>query len=265
MTKRSRKSLGLRSLEAQAATGPGREPDFIRTLIAATSALTALPASADAQEKHFFAEAAYSTAVHDRGEQIGAAALEAVVGAEMIVGDWAPFFEVYRRTPVGRHRHVFEGETDYVLGVVAEQEGFAASFAANWLTYPGEAAEPSLEWTAAIEFAHPLAPTLGGFYDADSGDAGFEMSVGSEWQDGAWTTYAALRAGFVHPRGGASRSYAGIELGAARQVSPSASFGVYIRGDVADEDAFARRFDAAGVTKHGNSGIAAGVGLTLAH
>ena len=264
MTRRLRK-LQRRALENCQAGASVADPGCVRTLIMATTAMTVLSAGAEAQQKRFFAEAAYSTSVLDRGEQIGTGAVEWDVGAEILVGDFAPFVSIYRRTPVGPHRDAYDGETDYTLGMTAETTAFAASFAANWLTYPGEDTNPSLEWTGAVEFAHVLAPAIAGFYDADSGDAGLEVSAGPEWQAGDWTAYAILRAGFVHPAESADRSYAGIEIGAARQVTASTDFGIFVRGELADEDGYARQFGAAGVTQFREAGFAVGIALSLSN
>lgn len=62
---------------------------------------------------------------------------------------------------------------------------------ANWLTYPGEGQEESLELAAALGFDVPLAPEVLAFYDMDFEDWGVEALAGPEWQAGDYTLLAA--------------------------------------------------------------------------
>jgi hypothetical protein len=155
---------------------------------------------------------------------------------------------------------------DYVLGAAWDGEGYSADISANWLTYPGEATIDSLELSGSLSLDRSFAPTLAGFYDTRFEDWGLEISAGPEWEWRTWILYAVGRAGFVAPGdGSASRSYGGLELGAARPLSERATVGLYTRAEWADEDAFVRRTGGGSVTGTGSRGVSAGIILSLAH
>ncbi|MFN3608103.1 MAG: hypothetical protein ACK4Y9_03470 [Hyphomonas sp.] len=235
-----------------------------RTLLSAIS-LTAFPQLiAEAGEKRLFLDVAAVSALHDRGEQIGREVLEFGAGVEVDVGDAAVYGAFYRLLPVGSQQEAFDDEADFTVGVAWGGQGYSADVSANWLTFPGEEADSSLELAAAVTLDAPLAPSLIGFYDTDAEDWGLEVSAGPEWQAGLWTVYALGRAGFVHSGdGSAHRSYGGVEMGALRPVSEFAAFGFFARADVADEDAFARRIEGGEATAFRNSGVSAGISFSV--
>ncbi|MCA8900430.1 MAG: hypothetical protein KDA53_04210 [Hyphomonas sp.] len=236
----------------------------MRSALAATTAFTCLPAEAEAHKPHVFAEASVSSAVLDRGEQIGAETLELAAGFEMPAGGVDLFASVYRLTPLGAGHAAFDEEVDYTLGMVRVSRGYTVSVAASWLTYPGEGEDPSLEWSGEVIFDLPLGPTVAGFYDADSGDRGAEFLAGPEWTAGDWTLFATGRVGLVSPGdGSADRSYAGLEASAIRPVSEAAELALFVRADAADEDSFAGRIEAGEVHGYRATGIAAGIGLSI--
>lgn len=237
-----------------------------RTLLSATALMACPPLFAEASEKRFFLDLAAVSALHDRGEQIGREVLEFGAGVEMDVQDVTVYGAFYRLMPVGSEQEAFDDEADFTAGIAWEGEGYAADVSANWLTFPGEETESSLELAASVTLDAPLAPTLSGFYDADLEDRGLEVSAGPEWEAGDWTVYALGRAGFVHPGdGSAHRSYGGVEIGATRPVSEFAGIGFFARADMADEDAFARRIEGGEITAFRNSGVSVGISLSVSH
>lgn len=235
-----------------------------RTLLSATTLMTFPPLISEASEKRVFMDVGAVSALHDRGEQIGREVLEFGVGAEIEVQETTVYGSFYRLLPIGTEQDAFDDEADFTLGVAWEGRGYSADISANWLTYPGEEAESSLELAGAMTLDAPFAPTLAGFYDADFEDKGLELTAGREWDASPWTLYALGRAGFVHAGdGSAHRSYAGFEIGAARQVSKLVEFGLFARADAADEDAFARRIERGSISAFDSSGLAAGVSLSV--
>lgn len=235
-----------------------------RTLLSATTLMAAGPLAAEASEKRIFMDIGAVSALHDRGEQIGRQTLEFGAGIEIDVQEATVYGAFYRLLPVGDQRAAFEDEADFILGVAWGGHGYSADVSANWLTYPGEDADSSLEVVGAVTLEAPFAPTLIGFYDTDLKDWGLEFAAGPEWALGDWTLSAIGRAGFVQPGDdSAHRSYAGIELAAARPVSEFVEFGFFARADTADEASFAHRFGNGEVTSFRNSGIAAGISLAF--
>lgn len=237
-----------------------------RTLLSATTLMACPPLISEAGEKRLFMDVAAVSALHDRGEQIGREVLEFGAGVEVDVQEATVYGAFYRLLPVGAEQEAFDDEADFTLGVAWAGRGYSADVSANWLTFPGEEADSSLELAAAVTLEAPFAPTLIGFYDADIEDWGLEIAAGPEWEAGDWTVYALGRAGFVHPGdGSAHRSYGGVEVGASRPVSEFVEFGFFARADAADEDAFARRIDGGEVTAFRTSGVAAGISFSISH
>ena len=91
------------------------------------------------------------------------------------------------------------------------------------------------------------------------GDFGAEVSAGPSWKSGAWDAYVLARAGFVDAGDeSGDRSYAGLELGAARPLGQQAEIGLYARYDISDADSFAREINQGVVTEFASSGLAVG-------
>lgn len=235
-----------------------------RTLLSATT-LMALPAPiVEASEKRLFLNLGAVSALHDRGEQIGREVLEFEAGAEIDIQAATVYGAVYRLLPVGPEQAAFDDEADFTLGAAWQGRGYSADMSANWLTFPGEETESSLELAGAVALDVPLSPTLTGFFDTNLEDRGLELAAGPEWDAGLWSLYALGRAGFVHPGDGSDhRSYAGLEIGGARPVSRSVEFGWFARADAADDDWFARSIERGSVIAARSSGIAAGVSLSI--
>lgn len=238
----------------------------MRSILVATTAIALLPLTAEAGGTGFFADVAVSSALIDRGEHLALEVLEATFGVEADIRGVAVYGAVYRILPFGDVQAEFDDEMDYALGLAWEGAGYTAELSANWLTYPGEEAEASLELAGSVMLDAAFSPTLAGFYDADLKDWGLEISGGPEWEVGDWSLYTLGRAGFVRMGDDSpSRSYGGIEIGAARALSEAATLGFYARGEVADEDSFVRKTSGGMVTEMGNRGYAAGIVLSLAH
>lgn len=237
-----------------------------RTLLSATTLAMSASLAAEATETRVFVDLAAVSALHDRGEQIGREVLEFGAGVEIDVDEASVYGAFYRLMPVGEDQAAFDDEAGFTLGVAWHRHAYSADISASQLTYPGEAADASLELAGALSFHVPFAPTLIGFYDLEFEDWGLELEAGPDWEAGDWTVYALGRAGFVEPGdGSARRSYAGIELGALRPVSERVEFGLFARADAADEDSFAHHFDGGEVTAFRNSGLAAGIRLAISN
>lgn len=238
----------------------------MRTLIAASTALTCIASEACAREHHVFADVAVSTAVIDRGEQLAAGNTEITIGVESDAGPATLYGVIYRRTPIGNAHSAFDEEVDYAAGAVWAGEGVELDVSAAWLTFPGSQGSASLELAAAVTLDNPARPTLAGFYDVDTEHWGLEVLAGPEWNAGDWTLYALGRAGFVcRCDGPDARSYGGVEVGAFRQVSRYAQLGIYGRAELADRKSFVRRTGNGTVEAFRSSGTALGVILSLAH
>jgi len=238
----------------------------MRAIISAATAISCLPLLAEAQDTSFFFDVALSSALLDRGEQIGGQTAEFYAGAEVDAGSALLYTTVYRLLPVGSDRDEFDNETDYTIGAIWEGPGYAADVSANWLTYPGEEAKESLELAATITLDLPFEPGVAAFRDVHTDDWGLEAYAGPRWEREAWTFYALGRAGFVNlGDGSASRSYGGIETGAIRALSDGVAMGFIFRSDVADEDSFDVGATADGFATGRNSGTSLVVSLSYAH
>lgn len=214
--------------------------------------------NASAEGVSFFGEAGVSSAVHDRGEMIGFESFEAGFGAEAGLGPGIAYGGMYRLTPFGSDQDVFDDEFDYTLGYLFEGEGYELDFSANWLTYPGEGSDASLELVGVAVLDAPLSPELMVFYDADFEDFGAEVAFSKEVVLGAgWTGFGLGRAGFVEPGDrSANRSYIGLEVAAARELTEQVGFELYAQADWADEESFLKDPNTAR-----DHGVAAGVRL----
>jgi hypothetical protein len=223
------------------------------------------PAQVAEEEIDWTLDAAVSSALFDRGEQIGGETVEFGAAVTTSHSGAKIYGSVYRLLPAGADQEAFLDEADYSVGVIFEGEAMMADLSANWLTYPGEDAEASLELMGIFDFDAPLAPRVIGFYDADFGDWGLEALVQPSWDSGGWTLYALGRTGFVAPGdGSANRSYVGIELGASRPLSENVEFGAFIRAEAADEDSYADKVDNGVITHARGNGMAIGLSLSVA-
>lgn len=235
-----------------------------RTLLSAVMMMAPAGLAAEASEKQLFMDLGAVSALHDRGEQIGRETLEFGAGVEADFENVTVYGAFYRLLPVGDEQAAFDDEADYTIGMAWEGRGYSADLSANWLTFPGEETEASLELAGSVTLDAPFAPTLIGFYDADLEDRGLEFAAGPEWAAGDWTVYVLGRAGFVHPGdGSAHRSYVGGEAGASRPVSDFAEIGFFARADMADEESFARHIHGGAITAFRHSGAAAGISLSV--
>ncbi|MGB3626270.1 MAG: hypothetical protein WA989_10585 [Henriciella sp.] len=223
----------------------------------------ALPLSAWPEPVTLYADIGTSTIGIDRGEQISDTAVELNLGADFALEAGQLYVALYRLTPVGPYQSAYDDEVDYTAGFAWSGRGYEADVSANWLTYPGEESEPSLEVAGAIALDLPLAPELAGFVDADTNDRGLELTAGPHWQAGNWEFDLRGRVGLVEPGGGgASRSYAGIEGAALYPLSRTVLLGTYIRAEWADQDSFVRRYDNAGASSaFASQSVAAGIVL----
>jgi hypothetical protein len=210
-------------------------------------------------------EAAVSSALFDRGEQIGGETMEFGAAVTSSLSGATVYGSVYRLLPAGADQEAFLDEADYSVGVVFEGETIMADLSANWLTYPGEEAEASLELTGAFDFDAPLAPRVIGFYDADFGDWGLEALVQPSWEFSDWMLFALGRTGFFVPGdGSANRSYLGLEFGASRPLSRNVELGAFMRADITDEDSYADKIDNGVITHVRGNGMAIGLRLSVA-
>jgi hypothetical protein len=238
----------------------------VRAIISAATAVTFFPLLAEAEDTSFFFDVAMSSALLDRGEQIGGQTAEFYAGAEVDAGSALLYTTVYRLLPVGSDRNDYDNETDYTIGAIWEGRGYVADVSANWLTYPGEQAKETLELAATLTLDLPLEPGVAAYRDAHTDDWGMEAFGGPRWERGAWTFYALGRMGFVNiGDGSASRSYGGIETGAIRALSDTVAMGFVVRTEVADEEGFDVRTGADGVATGRNTGTALVVSLSHAH
>ncbi|MFN3911306.1 hypothetical protein [Hyphomonas sp.] len=235
-----------------------------RALLSATLCLLSTPLAAEAGETQISVDVAAVSALHDRGEQVTREALQFGAGVQVEVQDASVYGAVYRLLPVGSQQEAFDDEAGFTLGTAWNTETYSADISANFLTFPGEEAESTVELAGAVSIHTVFTPVLIGFYDADFEDWGLELTGGPEWEAGEWTIYALGRAGFVQPGDdSAHRSYAGVEWGAVRPVSDSVEFSLFARSDIADEESFIQRMQGGEITSMRNSGVAAGINLSI--
>lgn len=218
-----------------------------------------------AAETRFDAEAAISSMVIDRGEQLGGPSVELGLGVETALGGGVLYGAIYRLTPVGADQAAFADEVDYTLGYAWDGTGYGADVSANWLTYPGEGDDASLELAGEIVLDAPLNPAILGFYDEKFEDYGVEILAGPEWGAGHWSHYVIARAGIVEPGdGSASRAYAGLQAGTARPIGRASEFGAFARFDISDQDSFAGHIHRGSIVETRNSGFAVGAVVATA-
>jgi len=229
----------------------------------------ALPAAA---EVSLAADAGVATAFFDRGEQLAAGTAEVGLAAGLPLGGGEAYAALWRLTPVGSDADAFDHELDYSLGYAGEAGALAYDVSANWLTFPGEESESSLELAVEIGAAEGVdvafSPVLAAFHDADLEDWGLEVTAGPEWARGGglWSASVRGRLGFVEPGdGSAVRSYLGAEAVLARAFPGTPwTLAGHVRAEAADEDSFAREIAGGEVVRTGDSGVAVGIVLSAA-
>ena len=234
-----------------------------RTAFCAMAVSLALPYSAYPDTPVLVLDVAVSNMLIDRGEQIGERTLEVGAGIEAPFLSGAAYAGLYRLTPFGPQQDAFEDEFDYTVGYAWEGNAYTADFSANWLTYPGEESDASLELVAAVGFGLPFQPELLAFADAHTEDWGLELVAGPSWQLDQWELSALGRAGFIDPDIGTSRSYGGFELNAAYALSGVAAIGGYLRAEWGDEASFVDVYTRGRGSEFSSSGVAVGVSLSL--
>ncbi|MAP94073.1 MAG: hypothetical protein CMK07_03885 [Ponticaulis sp.] len=241
---------------------------FRNSLSAGLLALLSDSAIAEDDDKSlaFTGEVGLASMFIDRGEQLGAATLTAALGAEKEISGVVLYGGVSLINPVGDDREPFDEEVDYTIGAAWDGPGYSADVSANWLTYPGEASEESLEIAGSLTFDQALSPTLATFYDAEFEDWGLEFTAGPEWLVSDWTLYTLGRLGFVEPGDGSqNRTYAGVEAGASRPLFGNTEFGVFSRYEWANQDSFADDISNGVITSVTDSGFAVGIALTSSY
>lgn len=222
----------------------------------------ALPSYAEGPS--FLIETIMSSAVLDRGEQIGNGAVELAAVIELPTDNTLFYGAVYRRVLLDDDEHGFEDEADYTLGVVWEGEGYTMDVSANWLTYPGHSSEHSLELGASVVLDAFLSPGATGFFDVHTEDWGVEISAGPEWSEGRWSYYAIGRGGVVVPGdGSAQRSYVGLEFVTGYAVTHRAEVAAFLRVETSNKHSFFDYIDNTGSVRSSQSGIATGVALSI--
>jgi hypothetical protein len=162
-----------------------KSPRGVRPLHAMVAAVALIGETAIADEAfEWSADVAASSSLIDRGEQIGAETLEFGAGIATSISGFELYGSVYRLMPVGSDQDAFEDEVDYSVGVIFQNDSVLANLSANWLAYPGEGTEASLELVGLLDFDAPPAPRLIGFHDARFGDWGLEALVQPSWETG---------------------------------------------------------------------------------
>lgn len=127
-------------------------------------------------------EAGVSSAVHDRGEQLGAETFDFGLGAGFATSENSEVYaSVFRLMPVGPDQDMFDDEFDYSVGYVWSGDTVSIDLSANLLTFPGEETDTSLELMGVVAFDAPLAPELVTFYDTQLEDFGAELILGYEF------------------------------------------------------------------------------------
>jgi len=227
-------------------------------------AITALPLMANATGPSISVETGFTSTAIDRGEQIGGPAHEGAVFVELPFGSGTAYGGVYRLTPIGPDQAAFPDEVDYFAGYVFSAETVEVDLSANWLTFPGDADESSLEIVASAVLDAPFSPSMTSFYDVDLEDWGIEVAAGPSATLGTWTLGLLGRAGFVDPGdGSASRSYFGVEADATHPLGQTAEGSLFARFEIADEDAFADSISGGDITRADADGFAIGVNLRV--
>lgn len=209
------------------------------------------------------AEIGVASAVHDRGEQLGAETFDFGLGAGFAVSESSEIYGgVFRLLPFGSDQDLFDDEFDYTVGYIWSGETLTVDLSANYLTYPGESTEASLELMGVFSFDAPLSPELVVFYDADFEDYGAELILGHGFEitenwEGALAGYGGL---VEFGDGSGGWTYIGAELAAERALTDETALTVYARVDTADEANFLK--DSSGAMR--DWGAALGVRLSTA-
>lgn len=205
-----------------------------------------------------------STSLIDRGEQIGFESFEAEIIAEKSVEKAVFYGGVYRLLPVGADSEFFDNETDYIIGMNYTANKFNFDFSANYITYPAESADASMELVAAIGVETFLLPEFVTFYDTETKDFGGELLLHSERKINQLDIGISGRAGFVNiDETSSTRNYLGLEIRVSHSVGKNLDFGVYARGDIADRDAFVDKLVRSDNHTYTNSGVALGVEMVF--
>ncbi|MEL6662940.1 MAG: hypothetical protein AAFR33_08045 [Pseudomonadota bacterium] len=223
----------------------------------------ALAAPAFAETPSFYLDITAGSALIDRGEELAETVIESAIGIEQDIGPGTAFFEIYRISPTGDDDGAFAEEVDFGIGYGFQAGSHDITLGAAYLTFPGEADEHSLELTGEVAFDAPLTPVLFGFYDVDLEDYGLEATAGPSWAVSDWETYALARLGTVQPKEGASWTFYGAEVGAARPLANGVDLSTSLRWEQSDEDLFARDVEEGEITRFTDNGLAFRIGLTF--
>lgn len=206
-----------------------------------------------------------SSMLIDRGEVLSRETVHASLGGEWSSNNLLLYGGIDLIDPYGTYEQAFDQEVDYTLGIAWMTKTYAADVSVNWLTYPGEEADESLEIASKIVFNAPLSPTLLGFYDAHFDNWGLEVTTGPARPMGSWTLYMIGRAGFVaFGDGSETRNYAGLEAGVARPINDKVEIGLHARLEWADEESFANDIRQGQIISSKAHGAAVGVHLSAA-
>lgn len=238
----------------------------MRSTVTALTLATSFPAFAEAEGRSVFAEAGFSSALHDRGEQLSAETLELLVGLEQSTAFGAVYATMYRIQPQDGSASPFNEETDYSVGLVVDDSAYSLDLSANWLTYPGSSDDSSLELVAALDLHVWAKPLIMMFHDVHTDDAGVEVSAGPDWEFAEWKTHIRARLGSVR-LGDESpgRTYAGLEFSAERALSSSSDLSVFVSYDVSSRETLSAETRAGEITRLRQQGVAAGVSVATRH
>jgi hypothetical protein len=238
----------------------------MRSTLTALTLATSFPAFAEAEGRSVFAEVGFSTALHDRGEQLSAETLELLAGLEQSISFGAVYATMYRIQPLDGAASPFTEETDYSVGLVVDDSAYSLDLSANWLTYPGSGDDSSLELVAALDLHVWAKPHIMMFHDVHTDDAGVEVSVGPDWEFAEWKTLIRARLGSVRLGDGSpGRTYAGLEFSAERALSKSSDLGVFVAYDASSRKTLSAETRAGEITGFRSRGIAAGVSVSTRH
>lgn len=233
----------------------------LRQLSCAALVLAAAP-GALAEPWAWEGSTSLSTSVIDRGETLATLNNE----TSFTVSRAAPVGEIYgglyRISPIGDDASAFDEEVDYTIGFAFEQNGIAFDASANYLTFPGSAADESLELAGEVSFDHTLAPAVAAFYDVTLDVYGVEASIAPSYEAGAWTVTGILRAGSVLS-GDGDYSYGGIEGTIARALGDAFTLEGFARFEAADEANFASDIQNDGTFDPRTNGTTLGIRLTV--